>query len=215
MRLPKARYGILGIVVLAALAIAVPAARHFLLRLPARAITIPPPAVSSCDIIVIAVDADGAGALSAADLVQRGVAHRVAVFSDPPGFVDREFLRRGVPYYNAAAVTVSQLRQLGVADVEIIPRTVGGSTDEGGLLPEWCDRNRFRSVILVVNSDHGRRLQRIVRRAMHGHSAAITVFPSPYTGFDPDSWWRTHDGARTLVPEFQKLVMDVLRHPFS
>ncbi|HEU5452634.1 MAG TPA: hypothetical protein VFU76_11645, partial [Terriglobales bacterium] len=210
-----ARFVILGIVVLAALAAGIPACRHFLLRLPAQAIVVPQPAVPSCDIVVIAVDADGAGALSAADLVQRGVAHRVAVFSDPPGPVDREFLRRGIPYYNAAATTVGQLRQLGVADVEIIPRAVGGSADEGSLLPEWCDRNHFRSVVLVVNSDHGRRLQRIMRRTMRGHSATVIVYPSPYTGFDPDSWWQTHDGARTLIPEFQKLVMDVLRHPFS
>jgi hypothetical protein len=42
------------------------------------------------DIVVITVDADGAGVLEAADLIHGGIAPRVAVFADPPDEVDRE-----------------------------------------------------------------------------------------------------------------------------
>ncbi|HTQ95847.1 MAG TPA: hypothetical protein VMH89_03525, partial [Candidatus Acidoferrum sp.] len=54
--------------------------------------------VAKADIIVVAIDANGAGTLEAADLVHRGVSTQVAVFNDPPGPVDREFIRRGLPY---------------------------------------------------------------------------------------------------------------------
>jgi hypothetical protein len=46
------------------------------------------------DIVIVTVDADGAGVLEAADLVHIGIAFRVAVFADPPDAVYRELLRR-------------------------------------------------------------------------------------------------------------------------
>jgi hypothetical protein len=69
--------------------------------------------VATADIIVVAIDADGAGALEAADLVHHGVSTQVAVFDDPPSSVDREFLRRGLPYEDRAAISTRQLHSLG------------------------------------------------------------------------------------------------------
>ena len=40
--------------------------------------------VTSADIIVVSSDSGGAGALQAAELVQSGIATRVAIFTDPP-----------------------------------------------------------------------------------------------------------------------------------
>src|SRR3954465_10840215 len=74
----------------------------------------------SVDVIVLALDADGAGTLYAADLVRQGVSNRVAVFDDPPNSVDREFLRRGVPYEDRAAISTRQLTKLGVQNIEQI-----------------------------------------------------------------------------------------------
>jgi hypothetical protein len=82
------------------------------------------------DVIVIAVDADGAGVLEAADLVHSGIATRVAVFADPPDPIDREFIRRGIPYKDAAARSARQLQLLGVTAIEQIPR-VSGTEAEG------------------------------------------------------------------------------------
>jgi hypothetical protein len=55
------------------------------------------------DIIVISADSGPAGALQTADLVQGGIASRVAVFTDPPSGEDFEFIRRGLPYEDASA----------------------------------------------------------------------------------------------------------------
>jgi hypothetical protein len=172
--------------------------------------------VTRADIIVVATGADGAGALEAADLVHGGVATRVAVFADPPDpVVDREFIRRGVPYEDAGERLVRQLRSLGVEDVEQIPRAVAGTSDEGRVIPEWCDRHRFRSIVVVTTADHSRRLRRVLQRAMKGHATMVTVRPARHSQFDPDHWWETREGTRTEVIELQKLVLDILRHPIS
>ena len=79
--------------------------------------------VAPADIIVVSLSSGGAGALEAADLIQTGIATRVAVFTDPPSGEDYEFIRRGLPYEDEGARRIRQLRWLGVTDVVQIPRT--------------------------------------------------------------------------------------------
>jgi hypothetical protein len=170
--------------------------------------------VAPADIVVISTGADGAGVLEAADLVQAGVADRVAVFADPPDpVVDREFLRRGVPYEDAAARSRRQLAALGVALIETIPRPVAGTEDEARTLPAWCDERRFRSVVVVTTADHSRRLRRLLGRSMKGRATRVTVRAARYSPFDPERWWETREGVRTQVIETEKLALDLLLHP--
>ena len=168
------------------------------------------------DIIVVAIDADGAGVLEAADLVRAGIASRVAVFTDPPDpDIDREFLRRGVPYEDEAARSVRQLASLGIGHVERIPRAVAGTEDEGTVLPGWCDEHHFRTVVVVAMKDHCRRIRRVMRRAMHDHSTGVLVHGARYSPFNPDRWWLTRGGLRTGIIEMEKLMLDLVRHPLS
>ena len=200
-------------VVAAVVIVSMPASRVQILRTVGWALVVDEP-VGPADIIVIAVDADGAGVLEAADLVRDGIATRVAVFADPPDAVDREFIRRGVPYEDAAARSVRQLRLLGVADIEQIPRVIGTEA-EGQELPEWCDRHQFRFVVLVSSRSHSRRIRRILQRTMQGHQTKVIVRPARYSAFDPDRWWETREGLRSGIVELQKLLLDVVRHPTS
>jgi|SRR5882724_3262872 len=167
------------------------------------------------DIIVISLDSEGAGALEAADLVRGGIATRVAVFTDPPSGEDLEFIRRGLPYEDASARQIRQLRWLGVTDVVQIPRTEAGTEGEGQVLPLWCEQHELRSIVFVVARDHSRRMRRVLNRVMKGHPTSVTVQPAHYSSFDPDRWWETHTGFRTEIVELQKLVLDVLLHPMS
>ena len=111
------------VVALAATAIvAVPSVREPVLRAAGWALVVNEP-IAPADIIVVSPDSGGAGALEAADLVQSGIATRVAVFTDPPSGEDHEFIRRGLPYEDEGARQIRQLKWLGVTDVVQIPRT--------------------------------------------------------------------------------------------
>jgi hypothetical protein len=195
-------------------ACAIPDARRVLLQAAGRSLVGEDPA-EPVDIIVISVDAKGAGVLEAADLVRRNLATRVAVFSDSPKRINQEFKTRGVEYYDPPALAARQLKALGVSVVERIPSTVDGTENEGLLLSQWCEQNAFQSIIFVSTPDHSHRTQRVMRRSMSGHRTRVLVRFSRYSDFDPDNWWSTRDGARIGIVEFEKLLLDVLSHPFS
>jgi uncharacterized SAM-binding protein YcdF (DUF218 family) len=194
--------------------VAFPSVREPILRAAGWALVVNEP-VTPADIIVVSLDSAGAGALEAADLVQSGIAMRVAVFTDPPSGEDQEFIRRGLPYEDASARQIRQLNWLGVADVEQIPRTSAGTEGESQVLAPWCDQHQFRSIVFVAARDHSRRTRRILDRAMKSHPTRVVVRAARYSSFDPDRWWDTRDGVRTEIVEFQKLVLDAILHPMS
>jgi hypothetical protein len=198
----------------AAVIVVVPSVREPVLRAAGWALVVSEP-VAVADIIVVSIDSGGAGALEAADLVQSGIATRVAVFTDPPSEEDYEFIRRGLPYEDASARQIRQLRWLGVTDVVQIARTDVGTEGEGQVLPSWCDQHQFRSIVFVAARDHSRRLRRVLDRVMKGHPTRVMVQPARYSSFDPDRWWETRGGVRTEIVELQKLVFEVVRHPMS
>ena len=205
------------IVVMLALAafavITVRAVREPVLRAAGWALVVNEP-VAPADIIVLSLDSDGAGTLEAADLVQSGISKRVAVFIDTAGAAGHEFIRRGLPFEDAAAREFRELTSLGVTDVVQISR-VDGTESEGRVLPTWCDEHQLRSIVVVATKDHSRRLRRVLDRAMKGHPTRIMVQPARYSSFDPDRWWETRGGVRTEIVELQKLLLDLALHPIS
>ena len=217
MQKRKRRYlfSILIVVLALVLLAAIPSTRFFFLRIPARALVIPEPAVKPVDVIVLTVDAYRPATLDAADLVHRGIATRVAVFSEPPDLSTQELIRRGVKYPDQEAVVISYLNDLGIHNVESIPTPVTGSEREGTVLPAWCERNHIRSLILVVGTDHARRVNRIMRRGFKGHNTTVTVYPTRYSDLNPEAWWNTRRDSREVIVEFEKLMLDVIRHPLS
>ena len=209
------RATILAALALAAFAIiAVRPVREPILRAAGWALVINNEPTAAADLIILTIDSGGAGALEAADLVQSGVSKRVAVFQDPPSGEDDEFIRRGLPYEDAGARQVRQLRMLGVTDVTQIQR-IDGTESEGRVLPQWCDQQHLRYIVIVATKDHSRRLRRVLDRDMKGHPTQVRVQASRYSSFDPDRWWETRSGVRTEIFELQKLLLDVVLHPMS
>jgi uncharacterized SAM-binding protein YcdF (DUF218 family) len=99
--------------------------------------------------------------------------------------------------------------------IEHIPGVITGTETEAETLLAWCADRQYRSVVVVSNSDHSRRTRRVFRRSMRGHGLNVSVRSARYSTFDPDRWWATRAGIRTEIVEFQKLLLDVARHPIS
>lgn len=85
------------------------------------------------------------------------------------------------------------------------------------MLADWCNRQGFRSVIVVSTSDHLRRLRRVLHRSLKGHQTRVMVRPGSarYPHFDPDRWWESRGGVRVEIEELEILLLDIVRHPIS
>jgi hypothetical protein len=171
--------------------------------------------LEGADVVVVPGWTQAAGVLEAADLVHQGLASRVVVLLDGPDVAEKELVRRGVMSPTQASWLVSLLTRLQVAQVESVTDSGNGTEAESLVLPEWCDRHQWRTVIVISLPDHSRRLRRLLRRSMRGHATRVIVRTSRYSSFDPDAWWRTRGGIRVQLQESEKLLLDIVLHPFS
>jgi hypothetical protein len=205
-------YALLVVVLGMAGLLAVPASRHALLRSAGWLLVAEDPP-RKADVIIVSTDSLAAGILEASELVDAGYASRVALFERPPSPLQVELMRRGLPHMDLQASSLELLHALGITSVEMIPAVVG-TNDEGQVLSGWCVAKHIRSVLFVSVADHSRRSRRVLDRALAQHGIAVTVRWARFSQFDPDSWWQTRNGQRTEIIESQKLLVDVLRHPF-
>jgi hypothetical protein len=166
------------------------------------------------DAIVFPEWTQTAGALEAVDLVRAGFATRIAVMVNDLDPATQELIRRGLLDPDRAIWAVSAVKELGVSAVEQI-RGTEGTESEGNELPRWCDEHNVRSIILITTPDHSRRTRRVVTRSMRGHQTKVMVHLTRYVSFDANRWWWSRGGVRTELVEFQKLLLDAVRHPLS
>jgi hypothetical protein len=205
--------GVLSLVTLAALIVAsAPDLRHSLLRSAGWMLVAEDPPAKA-DIIVISTDAMGAGILEAADLAHAGFAGRIAIFDRPVTRMSLEFARRGVQPLDLKSVSIQLLHELGITDIVVIPAVVG-TVDEGKVLQQWCAANSIHSILFVSVADHSRRTRRVLDRTLSPRGVRVMVRYARYSEFDPDTWWQTRGGQRVQAVETEKLLVDLLRHPF-
>jgi hypothetical protein len=171
--------------------------------------------LAPADAIVVTVDAEHAGILEAADLVRAGLSGHVALLAEPQTPAEQEFAKRDLPYEDAPQRAARHLTLLGVSSIERIPGAAEGTESEARLLREWCARRAMRSIIVIGQADHTRRLRRVLQRSLAGHAVTVRVRGTRYSEFDPDRWWTSRGGVRTQIIETQKLLLDFVRHPLS
>lgn len=173
--------------------------------------------LQQADAIVIAVDGTAPEVLEAVDLVHAGYAPKVWVLAGPPDELGLEFARRGLPYADKSTVAVSTLKALGVKNVEIARPRVDGTHGEIDLLPGWLAEQQYKKIIFVVVADHSHRVRRMLDRALTTEKTSPTVLVrySKFAQYKAEDWWRARGGIRTVIVEYQKLVLDVLQHPLG
>jgi hypothetical protein len=202
-----------AVVVLAGVVVTgIPAIRTSLLRAAGRVLVVDEP-IEPADVIVLPKWAGAAGAIDASDLVHKRIANLVAVLPELSEPSEQELARRGVRHTDQNLDLVQVLHALGVAKVELIPEAAAGTEAEGQVLLAWCSQRHFSSIIVMTSPDHSRRVRRVLHRALQAQAIKVTIRSARYSGFAPESWWTTRDGARTEIVELQKLFLDVLRHP--
>jgi len=164
-----------------------------------RALVFDQPPAKADMAVVLGGDYTGRRILKGAELVREGYVPVVLV-SGPPDFYgshESDFaiqfaIRRGCPAGWFVALPISAL----------------STRDEAVQVLAELHRRNVRSFLLVTSNYHTARAARTYRwaeKAMADPPNFRTV-AAPDDYFQPDSWWRTREGRRTLFIEWTKTV---------
>ena len=150
--------------------------------------------------------------------VERGLATIDAYRQDlaPYIFVAREELpdgfetlaTKGLHYPENRDLLVNLFKEADLPDAASVDvsRIVVSTFDEAKLVNEWVKQKGYRSLIIVTSPTHCRRAMLTFKNAFKGQNIKIMMCPSPYSGFNPQSWWKERKYVREVIMEYQKLV---------
>lgn len=137
----------------------------------------------------------------AAELYQQGYAPLVLLSGgeEMAGISVPEMLRR-------------QALALGIPADALLSEPDSTSTGEQArYLRPLLEPRGVRRVIVVTSSYHSRRTRRLFRKGFEGSGIDIRVYPVQRDVFNPDGWWTREQDTETLVLEYIKLVLAVVR----
>jgi hypothetical protein len=158
-------------------------------------------------------ESGAAGALSLADFHREQPASTIGLLVPRENPLDAELRRRGIRLPNAILLI---FEQLGIVDaaIEKIAAGEGGTTESTSALADWARRHPGKRVMVVVGPSHGRRYRRALRRAWPEGAPPPVVVTTRYGQFRAGDWWQSRTTLREGLVELEKLMLDVVQHPF-
>ena len=109
-----------------------------------------------------------------------------------------------LPYENDIRV----FKGYGVPEDHILRVTdyAGDTLEELTRVRAFADRQGWKKLIVVTSNFHTRRARLVARYVLEPEVQTQIVAASEYDSFDPDSWWTSQSGIRTLAIEYEKLL---------
>lgn len=105
-----------------------------------------------------------------------------------------------------------QARKHGIPDSALLFEVASTSTGEqAAFLRPILERQRVRRAIVVTSSYHTRRTRYLFQKAFTGSTVEIRVYPVQQDVFNPVDWWTRESDTETVVLEYIKLGLAVLR----
>ena len=92
------------------------------------------------------------------------------------------------------------------ADISITDDEVSSTYEESLATRNWTGTNATKSLIIVTDFFHTRRVRWLFRKRFKGTSVQVLVRASPMLEYTPDNWWQNEHG----VIGFQNEVLKYL-----
>lgn len=202
-RLPRApeRGGIitklLGLVVLALIAVALYAVRYPLLRAAGRVWVVEQPPEQADAIVILGDNYRSDRTERGAELFRAGWAPRI--------IVSGKMIR---PYSSLADLMAHDLRQDNVPQQAIIisSHNATDTREEIMGLAQVFRQQGWRKILFVTSNYHSRRTQYICARVL-APGTEFRMVPAHESMYDPDSWWKTRLGVKLFFHESIGMVV--------
>ena len=164
--------------------------------------------LEKADLIVCLAGNNVERGLATIDVYRQGLAPAVFTAREelPDGY--ETLTTKGLHYPENRDLLVNLFKEADLPDAALInaPGIATSTFDEAKLVSEWVNQKGYRSLIIVTSPTHCRRAMLTFKNAFKGQNIKIMMLPSPYSGFNPQSWWKERKYAREVIVEYQKLV---------
>lgn len=146
--------------------------------------------------------------LAAADVYNKGLAPHVFIIREIPPDGYELLERAGIHVPETVDVLQTILTGMGVPETAVIEseHPAPSTFSEARMVRSLAEERGYRSLIVITSPTHTRRAWRTLRRELEGDNVRIRMFPSPYSGFRSEDWWKTRRYVREVITEYQKLL---------
>jgi len=171
-----------------------------------------PPA--QADLIVCMMGENVDRGLAAADMFKGGLAPNVFLAREelPDGMAVLK--EKGVVYPESRDLLLDMLAHLGVPRQACLTaeKPVDSTFEEVQVIREVALEKGFRSLIVVTSPIHTRRTYMTFLRAFEKEDVEIMMVSTRYSGFKPETWWKSHRYAQAVIVEYQKLIYYTVKY---
>ena len=172
------------------------------------------------DVIVALNGGDAERSLAAADLYNQGFANLIVLSKgfEPGG---NEELRKRMcnDLKNRKIFFQWAIEGMGVPkeSFKLIGDGVTSTYDEAIVTKTFVKENGYKSILLVTSKSHSKRAYLTFQSVLNKkeNEIKITIIPSSYDNFDPDSWWKKEEHAKLVFDEYVRLIYFVLAFRIS
>ena len=182
---------VLGVAVLALVAAGpawLPRIGHFLIQ---------EDELSTADVIVVlAGDYSGGRVARGVELVREGVAPLALINGSRSIFLAKE-CHQAADYAHSLGAKPTE--------AEAFCFNAPSTLAESALIDQELVGRGYRTAVVVTSDFHTRRARMIFRQSASG-KVEYRFAAAPTPGFNPDSWWRSRSGKRTVLLEYLKLL---------
>lgn len=172
-----------------------PEVAYFLIR--------PDQPVAADIVVALAGDHSGKRAMKAVELVRQGYAPLALLTG------------AGISYGNEESQMAEAFALANGVEPEIIePFQIRAfsTLEEAQIVDSELERRGVKTALVVTSDFHTRRARRIYRSVI-GSGIEYVFVAAPTNNFDPDVWWRTREGQKTVFYEWTKTVNSWLESP--
>lgn len=130
------------------------------------------------------------------------------------GYGPRVLLSGGEALMDLPTPSLQKLhaRKNGIPESALLFESASTSTaEQAKLLRPLLEQHGFRRAIVVTSSYHTRRTRYLFHKAFTGSPVEIRVYPVQQDFFNPVDWWTRESDTETVVLEYIKLGLSVLR----
>jgi len=165
------------------------------------------------DAIIVLNGRDTERSLAAVDLYNKGYSNLIVMArgAEQPG--SKEFWKRVGNNFDGKIFFQRAIESMGVPEgsFKLIGNGVSSTFDEAKVTKQLLKENGYRSILLVTSKWHSRRAYLTFRATLRRKDEIkIAISPSKYDSFDPDSWWKSRNGAKLVFDEYVKLTFYVI-----